>query len=181
MLTTPKRGLFRPHPSTVRKGPRESSPRASQRCKRDLLATTWRHLAATEGADGWTDGADGRRTVHVDSMVDAALAVPDGLPMAAVMVGAAPLFAAAVHRGAGEWQRTLFSMDSTANAQQSVYLLMLHGTANSAPAHCGEVRLAAHGAAQYAGLRPSSGCGQSRASNYTFLSTRRNHRTRWDS
>ena len=55
-----------------------------------------------DGADGRTDGADGRRTVHVDSMVAAALAAPSGLVLAAVMVGAAPPFAAAALPDAGE-------------------------------------------------------------------------------
>jgi len=38
------------------------------------------------------------------AMVATALAAPSGLRMAAVMVGAAPVFAAAVLRDAGEWQ-----------------------------------------------------------------------------
>ena len=53
---------------------------------------------------------DGRTEPTVDglstwiSMVVTVLAAPSGLRMAAVMVGAAPVFAAAILRDAGEWQ-----------------------------------------------------------------------------
>ena len=102
LLVTPRRGAFACYLSSARHGPRENSPRASQRRVGELWATTWWHLAAMDGADGRTDGADGRRTVHVDSMVAAALAAPSGLLLAAVMVGAAPPCAAAALPDAGE-------------------------------------------------------------------------------
>ena len=57
-----------------------------------------------DGADGRTDGADGGRTVHVDIHGGHRARSAERTRMAAVMVGASSLFAAAVLRGAGEWQ-----------------------------------------------------------------------------